>query len=656
MRSVALAFRYGCFRSAAGENAVARTDLTAFIGRNLTMIQTNTPLKVFLATTALFLATQGARAAALPPGFVEITLASGFTNASALVVAPDGRVFVGQQNGVIRVVKNGVLLPTPFVRVPADSNTDRGLIGLTIDPGFLSNDLVYVSYTATNTAVAGTFLQRISRLTASGDVALPGSETILFETDAFAGSVVREVGGGLRFGPDGLLYAGMGRSGPDSNSQTLNSQFGKILRLNSDGSIPPSNPFFATAVGKNRAIWAVGLRNPFALSFQPGTGRMFINDVGQLTREEINEGVMGTNYGWPVCEGPCVSVTNLNPVFSYSSAAPAVECAITGGTFYNPAAALFPPQFVGNYFYSDYCSSKIYALQPATTNSTVFASNIVGFVVALDVGPEGSLYCLGHSASPTGGGVLSKFVPGVETLLPFGSTWKYLDTGISNIPANWVQSAFDDSTWSNGLAQLGWGINGEVTLVRSNRTDLTRITTTYFRKSFVLTNTAPYSNYVVSLVRDDGGVVYLNGTEVFRSNMSTGLMTSTNLALVGIANNDERATHGAVLNPSLLLHGTNQFAVEIHQQSIVGTSIDMSFDLSLLGVNGGATLRALSSGGGITLAYPLWASRFAVESTTNLTTASWLPVPTNGATAVGNELQLPLNTTQPLEVFRLRSP
>ena len=623
------------------------------------MIQKNAPLKVILAACSLLLLVPASRAASLPPGFVDVVVASGFTNASTMAFLPDGRILVGQQNGVVRVIKNGVLLATPMVVVAANTgstgNNEIGLTGMTADPGFATNSFIYLSY-STN-VILPNVLQRVSRFTVSGDVVVPGSETILIESDSFTGT--SEAGGALRFGPDDKLYIGMGQRGSTSGLQNITNLFGKILRINRDGSIPADNPFFNTAAGKNRSIWAMGFRNPFSMAFQNGTGRLFVSDVGSsgaAAREEINEVVSGTNYGWPICEGNCSPANPAfrDPVYSYPQTT--IPSAITGGDFYNPSGPVLMPQYVGKYFFGDLGTAAIQALNPANTNVETFVSGLLGRIVAVQVGPEGALYYLVQSASGgTGGGVLGKFVPGVEPLVPFGSSWKYLDTGISNILASWVQSAFDDSIWSNGIAQLGWGTNGEVTLVRSNRTDLTRIITTYFRKSFVLTNTAPYSNYVVSLVRDDGGVVYLNGTEVFRSNMSTGTISSTNLALVGVPNADERVTYGAVINPALVQNGTNQLAVEIHQQA-VNVNTDMSFDLSLLGVNGGATLRALSSGGGITLAYPLWASRFAVESTTNLPATSWTPVPTNGATVVGSELQLPVNAGSPQKVFRLRSP
>src|SRR5918997_2524777 len=116
-----------------------------------------------------------------------------------------------------------------------------------------------------------------------------------------------------------------------------------MLRINSNGTIPTDNPFFNTAVGNNRSIWALGLRNPFTFAFQPGTGRMFINDVGQSTFEEINDGIAGSNYGWPNTEGPTSNPAFRSPLFAYGRSE---GCAIAGGAFYNPTSVQFPPSFV----------------------------------------------------------------------------------------------------------------------------------------------------------------------------------------------------------------------------------------------------------------------------------------------------------------------
>ena len=225
------------------------------------------------------------RAASVPTGFSESLVASGLSNPTAMQFAPDGRLFVAEQGGRLRVIKDGALLPTPFLTVTVSSVGERGLLGVAFDPAFAVNGYVYVYYTATTPTIHN----RISRFTASGDVAVPGSEVIILELDNLS-SATNHNGGALNFGPDGKLYAAVGENANGPYAQTLANLHGKMLRLNANGSIPTDNPFYSTATGKNRAIWALGLRNPFTFTFSRGLDRMFINDVGQGTWEEINDG------------------------------------------------------------------------------------------------------------------------------------------------------------------------------------------------------------------------------------------------------------------------------------------------------------------------------------------------------------------------------
>jgi hypothetical protein len=167
-----------------------------------------------------------------------------------------------------------------------------------------------------------------------------------------------------------------------------------VLRINADGSIPTDNPFFNQATGNNRSIWALGLRNPFTFAFQPGTGRLFINDVGQNTWEEINDGIAGSNYGWPDSEGPTNNPSFRSPLFAYAHAS---GCAIAGGAFYNPATVQFPPSFVGKYFFADLCGGWIHLFDPATGSVLDFASGISS-PVDLKVGADGSLYYLARGS------------------------------------------------------------------------------------------------------------------------------------------------------------------------------------------------------------------------------------------------------------------
>ncbi len=350
-----------------------------------------------IACCILIMATNGVTTAAtLPTGFSETLVANGLSSPTAMDFAPDGRLFVCLQGGQLRVIKNGALLPTPFVTLTVNSAGERGLLGVAFDPNFATNNFVYVYYTATTPAIHN----RVSRFTANGDVAVAGSELVLADLDNLS-SATNHNGGAIHFGPDGKLYIAVGENANPANAQTLSNRLGKVLRLNSDGSIPTDNPFFSTATGANRAIWALGLRNPFTFAFQPGTGRLFINDVGQSAWEEINDGIAGSNYGWPTCEGFC-SPANSNfrdPLFQYGHGSTSMTgCAIVGGGFYNPATIQFPASYVGKYFFADLCTGWIRLFDPTNNTATDFGSG-VATPVDLKVASDGSLYYLAIGSS-----------------------------------------------------------------------------------------------------------------------------------------------------------------------------------------------------------------------------------------------------------------
>ncbi|HEV2841701.1 MAG TPA: PQQ-dependent sugar dehydrogenase [Chthoniobacterales bacterium] len=336
------------------------------------------------------------QAAELPAGFTESQYGSTLNPGSptAMAFSPDGRLFVCLQGGQLRVIDNGTLLATPFVTVTTTQNGERGLLGVTFDPSFASNQFVYVYYTVSGSPAHN----RVSRFTANGNVAVPGSETIILELDNLSGATNHN-GGAIHFGPDGKLYVAVGENANGANAQSLGNRLGKVLRINSDGTIPPDNPttfpgISGSPTGVNRAIWAVGLRNPYTFAFQPGTGRMFINDVGQSTWEEINDGIAASNYGWPNCEGDCGNPNFRDPLFQYGhNTGSPTGCAIVGGTFYNPPVTQFPPSYVGKYFFADLCTGFIRTMDPSNNTSSEFATGL-STPVDLQVGPDGGLYYL----------------------------------------------------------------------------------------------------------------------------------------------------------------------------------------------------------------------------------------------------------------------
>ncbi|HKO57483.1 MAG TPA: PQQ-dependent sugar dehydrogenase [Thermoanaerobaculia bacterium] len=331
-----------------------------------------------------------AQAATVPSGFTQTILTDVINTPTAMAMAPDGRIFVCQQGGALRVVKNDALLATPFVTLTVNSAGERGLLGVAFDPDFLTNQFVYVYYTATTPLIHN----RISRFTAAGDVAAPGSEYVLFEFNNL--SATNHNGGALHFGRDRKLYAAVGENAVPSNSQTLSNLLGKMHRLNNDGSIPIDNPFYGTASGVNRSIWALGLRNPFTFGIHPVSGRIFIDDVGEGTWEEINDGMAGGNYGWPTTEGPTNNPSFITPTYYYANAN-APECAIAGGTFYAPEVRQFPASFVESYFFSDLCGGWIHRLNTSNVSND-FVTAISGPVDLL-VGHDGSLYWLDRSGA-----------------------------------------------------------------------------------------------------------------------------------------------------------------------------------------------------------------------------------------------------------------
>jgi glucose/arabinose dehydrogenase len=330
----------------------------------------------------------------LPSGFVESVVAGTLSNPTSMTLAPDGRFFVTEQGGDLEIIKNGQKLGSPFVHVSVNSSGERGLLGVALDPDFATNQFVYVYYTTS----AAPIHNRVSRFTANGDTAVPGSEQILFELNNLS-SATNHNGGALHFGADGKLYVAVGDNANASNAQTLTNLLGKMLRLNKDGTIPTDNPFFNQATGQNRAIWTLGLRNPFTFAFQPGSGRMFINDVGQSAWEEINDGIAGSNYGWPDTEGETSDQRYRSPLFAYGHNGDpnTTGCAITGGAFYDPATPQFPADYVGDYFFADFCGDWIRRYDPATDTAVAFASDDAGGVVDLDVGPDGRLYYLARN-------------------------------------------------------------------------------------------------------------------------------------------------------------------------------------------------------------------------------------------------------------------
>src|SRR5918995_7106772 len=315
----------------------------------------------------------------------------------------DGRLFVAEQRGTLQVLKAGGKLAT-FLDISGSVHSagERGLLGAAFDPAFSKNRFVYLYYTqrATSTTPAH---NQVTRVSARGDRAVAGSKKLILPLNNLS-SATNHNGGAIHFGKDGKLYVAVGDNAKGENSQSLRNLKGKVLRINKDSTIPQDNPFYKRATGTNRAIWALGLRNPFSFAIQPQTGKMFVNDVGEQRWEEINRGARGANYGWPRYEGPESNSTYRNPAFAYRhGSTKATGCAITGGAFYNPTTRRFPSGYVGDYFFADLCSGWIRRLDSATGEVSGFATGLDS-PVALEVSKGGGLYYLSRG----GGGLVGK--------------------------------------------------------------------------------------------------------------------------------------------------------------------------------------------------------------------------------------------------------
>ena len=332
---------------------------------------------------------QAIAATSLPAGFEETLVAGGLGSPTAMAFSPDGRLFVAEQAGKLRVIKNGVLLQNPFLTVSVVSNFERGLLGVAFDPNFGVNGHVYVYYTASSNT-----RNRVSRFTASvadPDVADLNSELLILDiSDGVNGY---HNGGAIHFGSDGMLYVAVGDAHKSwANPQLMNTLAGKLLRIDASSFpniVPPDNPFVGVPLAREE-IWALGLRNPFTFAVDSGTGKIHINDVGKDTSEEINLGVAGANYGWPNCEGACSPPDPAfqDPIHAYPHQGQ--QAAITGGAFYR--GNQFPVEYVGDYLFADYLRGFIQRLTPA--NQVLQFATAASGPVDLKVAPDGSLYYL----------------------------------------------------------------------------------------------------------------------------------------------------------------------------------------------------------------------------------------------------------------------
>jgi glucose/arabinose dehydrogenase len=328
----------------------------------------------------------------VPAGFTQRTVVRGLTSGTDMAFAPDGRLFITLKSGVLRYVRtNGTVATLLNFSRKINDDGERGLLGVAVDPRFARNHFLYLVYTHRATGTQPLH-NRLVRVTVRNGRLAPGSERLLFRFNRLMAG--NHNGGSVHVGPDGKLYVSHGENARRAQAQSLRNLLGKIVRLNRNGTIPADNPFFARANGRNRAIWARGLRNPFKFAFDPVSGRGYINDVGQQDWEEINRLRKGGNYGWPRHEGPEAARRFIPPIFAYGHGATGTTgCSITGGEFYRAARRNFPARFVGDYFFADLCNGWVRRYDARADRAFGFASRL-GSPVDLEVSRNGSLYVL----------------------------------------------------------------------------------------------------------------------------------------------------------------------------------------------------------------------------------------------------------------------
>ena len=330
-------------------------------------------LKILLCLVTTFCAAQD-------PALELESFATGFTRPIDIQNAGDDRLFIVEQDGVIKIIDGGVTNATPFLSIAVNSGgNEQGLLGLAFHPDYDSNGFFYVNYTQANGST------QISRFEVSSDpdIADAGSEfPILNVSQPFA----NHNGGCLQFGADGYLYIGLGDGGsandPQNIAQNPTRLLGKMLRIDindTNGSInyviPDDNPFVTDSSVRDE-IWAIGVRNPWKFSFDAVTNDLWIADVGQNEIEEVNmvsAGVGGQNYGWRCYEGDedfntsgCADASTYTfPLASYTHTTDGeFKCSVTGGYVYRGSSF---PAMVGFYIFADFCSNEL-AFVDDTTN------------------------------------------------------------------------------------------------------------------------------------------------------------------------------------------------------------------------------------------------------------------------------------------------
>ena len=338
-------------------------------------------------------------ATTLPPGFREELVTSALASPMSMSWGPAGELWIGSARGHIYLLhlKTGTGghsgEPIRVATLPVSNHGERGVIGIAVDPDYAENHHIWAFYSKRDPP----FRNRLSRFRHAGDQLV--EETVMLETPDLVNDIHN--GGCLRFASDKTLFIATGDDGQGSEtSQDAHDLRGKILHINRDGSPAAGNPFLNGQDGDPR-VWALGLRNPWRFNLQPASEVMFITDVGGSGYEEVNLGIPGANYGWPLTEGPeppgVAGVTY--PIYSYPHTS-ALGHGIIGGD--HAPAGNFPATYQGNYFFGDVATNELFRMVLDERNQVRlverFGSGTPEGPADIQFGPDGALYYLAFRA------------------------------------------------------------------------------------------------------------------------------------------------------------------------------------------------------------------------------------------------------------------
>ncbi len=331
----------------------------------------------------LFISTLIVNGQTFQGGFKQIKVAA-VDQPTSIIFTDDSRLFVSERSGQIKIIQNGKT--SKFYQLSKIPD-GAGLHGLALDPQFgKGNNYVYMLY-------AGSGFEHIVRVTAKGNIAVKGSEKLIFKSKAVASPA------GMAFGKDEKLYVSLPCGEDEKKAQDLSSLEGKVIRINSDGTIPSDNPFTGTET--TRMIWAFGLQNPGTPQYDIASGKMFVSDNGNDLWEEINDiSNGGQNYGWPVTEGFSTEAVFENPIHASAVSEKTLNAKSFNGTFYNPIASEYPAKYSGKYFFADNSKHTIGYIDPS--NPTVrytFATDLSADCNAFITGRDGNLYYMNSSGN-----------------------------------------------------------------------------------------------------------------------------------------------------------------------------------------------------------------------------------------------------------------